>query len=503
MRKVQFITLCMLIAYSTNINSQVTIGSGKEPEKYSILEIDSNEGGLRLPQLNDEERIALQEKFSASKEKSKGIVIYNTTAKEVQYWDGSQWVSSKSDGSGSSNHWLISGSTEGATSNTQDIYQMGSVAIGHDGEADPAAILNVQSDNKGILLPRVTLKGPADIETIPNPTTGLLVYNTGKHTDFATTGYMFWDGSQWKLFTHATSEAASGTLNCSGAQMSPGQQVVSGTPIITGTVLQIPYTGGNGGTFNGITLTSIGNPDVKATIGGGMLSVGNGVLTFSLSGIPNLFQQPPYGIIFDVTPFLEANPGISGCRNIIVGNALTALTETSAVMGYLMYGNDNTGNDASSGYSLQCTSPDGKFSARVFVPSSVTSISRNNQNINIQVRNNQNTAQTVIWNYSTVYSGGQVQTANMFTMPAQVWGGTTGASTTWTNAGEGGYWGDKGIYDGSGPEYRRYTWIPLGPNNKVAYEICVMCALDTDKPTEAVSPTLLKVYIKFVQTAGM
>jgi len=381
------------------------------------------------------------------------------------------------------------------------------VGIGTDAP-NKSSILDVTSTDKGVLLPRVALTSATDQTTISNPAIGLLVYNTGSNTNFTTSGYMFWDGTAWKIFTSNTADPATASLSCSGATMSPGQQITGSTPIIDGTILQIPYTGGNGGSFNGVTLKSVGNDNVTATLASGMLTVGAGVLNFELSGVPTASQQAPAGITFDLTPLIDANSGFSGgCTEVTVGNLLTASIESSAVMGYLAYGVDNTGNDTgTTGYSVQADSPNGKFSARVWVNGNITSIARGNQNINIQVRNNTSEATTVIWNYCTVWSGGMVETANMFTMPSMRWGGTQGATTTWTNASStsnAGYWGDPGIYDGTGPEYRRYTWIPLGEDNKVSYEIHVMCALDTSTPTTAVSPTKLKVYIKFDQVTAM
>lgn len=52
------------------------------------------------------------------------------------------------------------------------------VAINNSNAApDPSAILDINSPNKGILLPRVTLLGIGDAATIPSPATGLMVYN--------------------------------------------------------------------------------------------------------------------------------------------------------------------------------------------------------------------------------------------------------------------------------------------------------------------------------------
>lgn len=494
------LTVILMVAGAKTLNAQVTIGSDNEPKPFSTLQIDGNTGGLRLPLVDTLQRDALKAKLGSDPE-SVGLLIYYTTHNVAQYWDGTKWVEAK----GNTHPWLVCGSTDLATLNTENIYQMGSVTIGHN-TTDSSAILNLQSTNKGVLLPRVALTSSTDKITIPKPTTGLLVYNTGANPAFSTTGYMFWDGTQWRVFANASAESAAATLNCAGAQMTPAQQIVGDTPIMAGTIIQIPYTGSNGGSFNGITLTSVGNPDVTATIASGMLSVGNGVLNFALSGTPTLGQQAPTGITFDLTPFLDANTGITGCDEITVGNVLSASIIETAVMGYFMFTTDDTGNDqGAQHYALQCNSPDGKYSIRAQVPASRTSVAHGNQYLNIQVRNNQSFATPVIWNFNTDY-GAALSSSGVLTIPPQRWGGDRETGRTWTNNGDAAnvYWGQIGIYDAahSGPEYRRYTWIPQGPDNKVCYEATIMVALDTTTPTTAVHPTRIKCYIKFSQVTA-
>ncbi|GHV16455.1 hypothetical protein FACS1894169_10180 [Bacteroidia bacterium] len=499
--------------------AQVTIGSDTPPNNGAILDVKSNDntvnanGGINFPRVlisnfspttGNDFAASIGATGSWDMQKHIGLVVYNTgTPAGLHIWNGTRWIVV-----GGASPWNISGTSNAATSNTDNIYQMGSVSVGISGTVDPTAALNVASTNKGVLFPRVTLTSSTDNTTIPNPTTGLLVYNTGANSSFTTVGYMFWDGSQWRLFANASSEVAAAVLNCAGTQMSPNQQIVDATPIIAGTVLQIPYTGSNGGSFNGATLVSTGNPDVTATIAGGMLAVGNGVLSFSLSGVPTLAQQAPAGITFDLTPFLNANTDITGCDEVNVGSILSASIAETAVMGNFMLVTDNTGNDTGTQYyALQCNSPDGKFSVRAGVPASQTSIRHGNQYLNIQVRNNQSTDVPVIWNYETLY-GGSISNAGLLTMPSQRWGGDQNSGGTWTNAtgnntSNGAFWGQVGIYDANnnGPEYRRYTWIPLGPN-KVSYEITVMTALDTTTPTIAVPPALVKCYIKFTEVTA-
>jgi hypothetical protein len=184
-------------------------------------------------------------------------------------------------------------------------------------------------------------------------------------------------------------------------------------------------------------------------------------------------------------------------------------------MGYL---GKKTDDDGASVWALEANSPDGRFSVRVSLPGQLTTIAGGSQNLNIQVRNNTPSPVSVIWNYETVWGGGNIGNNGVLTIPSNRWGGapTGGAPSTWNSQGSpnggggpnatvtGAYWGQIGIYDGSGdgPEYRRYTWIPQGASNKVSYEITVMAALDTTTPTTAVSPTQLKAYIRFSQVTA-
>lgn len=72
--------------------------------------------------------------------------------------------------------------------------------------ASPAngALLDVNSANKGLLLPKVALTNTLDVTTItPSATTGLLVYNTvtsGSLPFQVTPGFYYWNGSQWLRF---------------------------------------------------------------------------------------------------------------------------------------------------------------------------------------------------------------------------------------------------------------------------------------------------------------
>jgi hypothetical protein len=73
---------------------------------------------------------------------------------------------------------------------------------------DASAKLDVSSTNKGFLPPRVTLTSGTDNSTIPNPATGLLVYNTGNNPNLVA-GYYYWNGSSWATIATATGSGVS------------------------------------------------------------------------------------------------------------------------------------------------------------------------------------------------------------------------------------------------------------------------------------------------------
>lgn len=77
------------------------------------------------------------------------------------------------------------------------------VGINTDAPAN-GALLDINSSNKGMLLPRVALTSTADNTTItPSATVGLLVYNTviaGALPIQVTPGFYYWNGTQWQRF---------------------------------------------------------------------------------------------------------------------------------------------------------------------------------------------------------------------------------------------------------------------------------------------------------------
>jgi hypothetical protein len=71
--------------------------------------------------------------------------------------------------------------------------------------ATPSAssMLDVESTNKGVLIPRIALTDATDVATIASPATSLLIYNTataGASPSNVVPGYYYWDGAKWQSF---------------------------------------------------------------------------------------------------------------------------------------------------------------------------------------------------------------------------------------------------------------------------------------------------------------
>ena len=87
--------LGMMLLAPMGAGAQVTVGSGKTPENFSVLElISNNKMGLRLPQLTTAERDAVQATFGAlATTEAEGLTIFNTDTKCVETWNGGVWLS--------------------------------------------------------------------------------------------------------------------------------------------------------------------------------------------------------------------------------------------------------------------------------------------------------------------------------------------------------------------------------------------------------------------------
>ncbi|MDR2972758.1 MAG: fibrobacter succinogenes major paralogous domain-containing protein [Bacteroidales bacterium] len=106
MKKITFLTtLSTLILFFSvgKIDAQVTIGADVAPQPFSVLELmgqyeTGTYGGLRLPQLSTTERDAIAGLASSVAE---GLMIFNTTTKCIEFWNGTAWKFLCDSGTGS------------------------------------------------------------------------------------------------------------------------------------------------------------------------------------------------------------------------------------------------------------------------------------------------------------------------------------------------------------------------------------------------------------------
>ena len=89
------------------------------------------------------------------------------------------------------------------------------VAINDDGStADASAMLDIQSNDKGIMIPRVTLTSLDNFSPIEGSSataTGLLVYNLG--SEDVDEGFYYWSSNKWKQITNSESNVSINQLS--------------------------------------------------------------------------------------------------------------------------------------------------------------------------------------------------------------------------------------------------------------------------------------------------
>ncbi|WP_185126881.1 hypothetical protein [Chryseobacterium lactis] len=194
---------------------------------------------------------------------------------------------------------------------------------------DASALLDINTDGlaankkKGVLFPRVPLNSNTDVITVPNPATGLLVYNTGTG-NLKNAGYVYWNGSEWRSLINNTAVTPQiSSLNCSGAKLSPptytAGQLYNGT-------MTIPYNGGNGGTYPaGSAIASTGVTGLTATLQGGTLSNGGGLLTYFVTGTPS--SSSPNTASFTIPGMFGAATCTAtvGAEVLNIGETITAI----------------------------------------------------------------------------------------------------------------------------------------------------------------------------------
>ncbi|RLJ31263.1 hypothetical protein CLU97_0676 [Chryseobacterium sp. 7] len=340
---------------------------------------------------------------------------------------------------------------------------------------DNYAMLDVSASNKGILAPRVNLTSStldlnADGDNVAaNQPQGLLVYNIGTTLN---KGYYYWNGSEWRVFDSSTAVApVLGSLVCASSTLSPASYS-TGVPYAGN--LRVPYTGGNGGSYQpGTPITVHG---LTFTLRASKLEFGDGELVFSVVGTPDTNTDFTVNLTPSEIPFLASGQQCT----VTVTNQTTADTKNVAYVGTLVSTSDN----GRTGYHLVGTTPDGQWSVRCFLPTNTAF-----QDVNLQLRYNGSASdpdtRDIIQNTTYMWGGGDTNSGNQVTYPKNIWAGSNAntsalsiaTSQTATNFPN---WGDPGVYAAARPEYRLYHWTDYSATGtKVFYTMEFMMGSST------------------------
>lgn len=182
----------------------------------------------------------------------------------------------------------------------------------------PSSILDINSLDKGILVPRLDLENLLTADPVQNPEKSLLVWNTDFSNGGVNEGYFFWNGSQWIKISAEKVRVFADKFNSNDVLVNANSPIafdilnVSQSIQSEDTYYTVPQTGfyrvnynltfekeGAGGTGNGIYsfyLSTTQNPSGKI----------NG--TMVRTEIPN--QMSVSNVFLSKMIYLEANDNI-------------------------------------------------------------------------------------------------------------------------------------------------------------------------------------------------
>jgi hypothetical protein len=182
MKKIYFVFIEILLI-SGVFAQNVGIGT-TSPHANAALEIVSNNKGLLIPRLT-------QTEINNIADPPTGLLVYNTISNSFQYYNSVSWINITNSAivTGTNNriprftgYWGLGNGL--MTDNLSGVSVKNPAA-----DADASAMLDVQSNSKGVLFPRMTL---AERNVIASPATGLLIYQTDNSP-----GFYYYGGAGW------------------------------------------------------------------------------------------------------------------------------------------------------------------------------------------------------------------------------------------------------------------------------------------------------------------
>ena len=148
--------------------------------------------------------------------------------------------------------------------------------------ADPSSVLDLQSNSKGLLLPRLTT---TERTAIVNPQTGLIIYNTTLNCMEVNQGTPAAPDWACVSLIPPPPPGSVTALSCSTPSMVMTDTLIA-FKAATGVTARVPYTGGNGGSYAAQTISSTGALGLTATISAGNFANGADTLVYTITGTP-------------------------------------------------------------------------------------------------------------------------------------------------------------------------------------------------------------------------
>lgn len=358
-----FFAAAFLTVGVASAQSGVGIGT-TNPDASSALDVTSTTKGFLMPRMTTAQRTAITAPAA-------GLQVYDTTTNSQWYYNGTAWVqggttaaSSKFTNDATNTRVALTNLSDGITARPAGtefaIKDNGAIGIGT-ATPNTDALLEMNTTNKGLLLPRVqltSLTSPAPLATF---TPGMVVYcigNAGTAPNNVTAGFYIASSTSWTRTTMSLGDR--GDITITGDMQTPtftidngvvaseklasSLKVGGGAPTNPSVALEV--TGGNKGFVVSTTssLASIANPIVGMMVysttenclriytatgwsncllaaTGDVSTGGSGVASAYGAGV-NKSTTPVYGKrVSGLTTTSSATVGTAGSYNIIASSA--------------------------------------------------------------------------------------------------------------------------------------------------------------------------------------
>jgi hypothetical protein len=179
---------------------------------------------------------------------------------------------------------------------------------------DASAMLDVDADNKGMLIPRVGLVSATDVTTIASPAISLLIYNTstaGTFPNNVVPGFYYWDGIKWTSFG-----SHSGVISFADFYaLMPGDNTAT---VAQGSAIEFPHAGPVGGS----DITAISGTQFQLS------SIG----TYNVNWQVSISEAGQLVLELNGSEILSTVVGRATGTSLLTGNRLITTTASNSIL---------------------------------------------------------------------------------------------------------------------------------------------------------------------------